>query len=290
MLSGQSRFISTPSVIQQLTGSSTLPAPVNPSLAGRLGLPEETKLEEIKVVPTKGVGATQCRPYILHFSGDFKVFLKLSPGVKNAAASQKIADDNINRAMSLKTDPFILMIPNSVVIAYDKAKTNELLFFPFVSGQNLFMTTEAVRDNQEKVDSAFASIGEALAEVHITCMQQAKTYDNFLAKGCILPAVLVHDDWQSTNIMINSDFKAKIIDTEGTQFLEDGYRNIKETWEMCGKNPQTMLSFLNGYVQKFPLEYHTRLKNLLSEKLTAIGCSDIFDYKGKKPTSKLGTV
>ncbi len=271
----QSRFVKTPTVIEGLTGIKTLPAKLNPNLCEQLGLKEGIILESISVVITKGVGATQCRPYILHFNNNKKLFLKLSPGAKKAYQAQKFADSNIAKAMA-STESFILMKPTKCIVVSEGIKANELLFFPYVSGQNLFLATEEAKDDRNKLKAIFTAVGVALADVHIACMQHANTYNAFLLSG-VMQAVLVHDDWQATNLMIDSDGKAEIIDTEGTELSHKAYRNIGETWEMCGKDPELMHSFVTAYLNKFPQEVHALLAENISKELQKVGCNDILN-------------
>jgi hypothetical protein len=77
-----SRFISEKSVIKYLCGVESLPYILISTLSLKLELESDMQLEKLTRVNTKGVGGTQCRPYIMHFNNGYKYFLKLSPKSK----------------------------------------------------------------------------------------------------------------------------------------------------------------------------------------------------------------
>lgn len=259
----RSRFVSDEAVIKSLTNESKLPAKLKPRLASILHLPENSIIQNLSVVLTKGVGGTQCRPYVVTLESGEKIFLKLSPLAKNALAEQKIADTNIQEVLGKNsTHPFICMFRASGALAIEKETRNELLFFPYVPGDNLFITL--THRNQDKASSVqqFAAVGKCLAEMHIQCMKLLGTYEKFLNDDCLLTKVLVHDDWQATNIMITPENEAMIIDTEGTALTAaKPYRNLAESWELTGPNPVMMEALLDAYTNAFPPELRDKVKN-----------------------------
>lgn len=276
---GRSRFVSEAKVVESLTNAKNreLPAILNSSICRQFNLPLDTQLLNVTRAFTKGVGATQCRPCILHLSNDHKIFLKLSPLNKRAGAEQRIADDNIKEALGQDTSPFVLM-NHFHYSQSENGTTNEMLFFPFVPGNNLFISLET-KDNT----LCFEAVGKALAQVHIDSMKHSGVFDAWLKSNGKLLAVLVHDDWQSTNIMITPEYEAKIIDTEGTRLSpENPYRNLVESWEMCSKDPQLMNAFVNGYVNAYPPEIQDKLKQSIVDHFIlkfGINVLDICQYQ-----------
>lgn len=265
----RSRFVSDEAVIKTLTSESKLPAKLKPRLASILQLPEDSIIQNLSVVLTKGVGGTQCRPYVMTLNSGEKIFLKLSPLAKNALAEQKIADTNIQEVLGKNsTHPFICMFRASGALAIEKETRNELLFFPYVPGDNLFIT--ATYRNQDKASAVqqFAAVGKCLAEMHIQCMKLLGTYEKFSNDNCLLTKVLVHDDWQATNIMITPENDAIIIDTEGTVLTATKpYRNLAESWELTGFDPVLMEAVLDAYAHAFPPELRDKVRHNISNAL-----------------------
>jgi hypothetical protein len=257
----RSRFISDQAVKQSLTSSAQLPAKLNTNLCLKLGLPEGTIIQSLTKAFTKGVGGTQCRPYIVTLQNGEKIFLKLSPSSKNAIAEQTKADQNIQGILGKEnTHPFICMIPGSGMVAHENATYNELLFFPFVPGDNLFITMTCRNANQNDTVFQFAGIGKCLAKMHLQSMVLTDTYDKFMQNDCRLSKVLIHDDWQSTNIMITPENNAIIIDTEGTTYSDiKPYRNIAESWDLSGNNFLLMNVLIDAYVNEFSPELQEQI-------------------------------
>ncbi len=269
MLTGtRTRFISEAKVIETLTAKKSLkdlPALLNKGICKLLGLPEDIQLVKLTKVVTKSVGGTQCRPYIMHLSNGEKRFLKLTPKVNNSSSKQSEADNKIKESLD-NTYPFVLM--QNSIDASDEFARSEMLFFPFVAGDNLFIATQyTYKDSPGKLHEIFCAVGKALALVHIECMKKKGHYDQFLLGDGTLPAVLVHDDWQATNIMVTPDIDAIIIDTEGTAVSDKPYRNLVESWELCSSNPQAMESLISGYVKSFPVDTREKVKQKLMEHL-----------------------
>lgn len=271
------RFISDSAVISALTEDNRLPAKIKKGLAEKLGLPEDTLLIHINRALTKGVGATQCRPYILTFNNDHKIFLKLSPIRKNAMKEQANADRIIQATLgSENTHPFICMKANSGFIASEKNTSNELLFFPFVPGDNLFITLTHRNTAPEQAIKQFAAIGKALAKMHIDCMQKGNVWDKFVEQDCLLRQILVHDDWQATNLMITPivtsndeiEYEAIIIDTEGTACISARpYKNIAESWELSGNKIELLNALLDAYVNEFTENLQEKVRKQVIDAL-----------------------
>lgn len=280
--SNRSRFISDKAVISALVmDGDKLPAKIKPELAKDLALPEDVNIDALTRVVTKGVGATQCRPYIVHFNNGEKRFLKLSPLHKNSVAEQRHADREIKDVLGEGTEyPFVCL--NASKRANENGTQNELLFFPFVPGDNLFITLVHRNNNDAKLASLqFAAIGECLAGMHLRCMQAKGAYEHFLHDGH-LQGVLVHDDWQSTNIMITPNNEAVIVDTEGTTFSSKhaAYRNLVESWELTGKDASLMTALLDAYVNAFPPELHDKISGHVYNTLKEHG----IDLRVAKPS------
>jgi len=267
----KNRFVSHNYVIQCLTKAKTelLPAQISPTLCDVLAIAQNTLLVSIARVNTKGVGATQCRPYILTFNNGSKLFLKLTPAFNQSSNRQRQADKMITNALGPEQScPFILLT-HSMIIEENDIK-NEILLFPFVPGDNLYITHQYLFPDEFNQRQHFFSLGVTLAKIHIGCMVNKKSYNSFL-ESYSLPPVLVHDDWQSTNIMITPDHKAVIIDTEGTHVSTNAYRNIIETWELVGKEHTLMQSFLSGYTHAFPTKDQGNIFQSIIKVLIAHG-------------------
>ncbi|MGE3319569.1 MAG: hypothetical protein AB7I18_09760 [Candidatus Berkiella sp.] len=268
LLSARSRFISEQAVKKSLTNNVQLPAKMNANLCAKLGLPENTIVENLSKVNTRGVGATQCRPYIVTLKGGVKLFLKLSPRNKNSIIEQAKADQNIQAVLGKNPHPFITMMPNSGVPVSENGTHNEMLFFPFVPGDNLFITMTYRNPDHSAAMLQFADIGKCLANMHIQCMKLSGTYDQFIQEGCVLSKVLIHDDWQSTNLMITPENKAIIIDTEGTSYSGNKpYRNIAESWELSGKDAALMTALLDAYINEFDPDLQPQVRESVTTAL-----------------------
>jgi hypothetical protein len=282
--SARSRFISDEAVIKTLTNDTKLPGPMKPRLCDMLQLPPNSVIENLSVVLTKGVGGTQCRPYVITLKGGEKVFLKLSPLVKKALTEQKRADVNIQEVLGKSnTQPFVCMFPASGAIGVENETRNELLFFPYVPGDNLFITTTTRNKDKESAIMQYAAIGKCLAQMHIHCMNQTGTYEQF-KESCALTKVLVHDDWQATNIMITPENNAIIVDTEGTVLSNNKpYRNLAESWELSGNDPVLMASLVDTYLNEFSPELRERTRHNLYAALKQHGVDlvSIFENKQK---------
>lgn len=266
---GNRRFVSDKAVIQSLTEKDTLPAKLQLEVAQKLGLSADGVIESLTKAVTKGVGGTQCRPYIITLRDGQKLFLKLSPLTKNSIVEQTRADSIIKSVLgSGDAHPFVCMKPDTGMRVQEGATRNEMLFFPFVPGDNLFITTTYRNTKQSDALSQFAAIGKCLAAMHIQCMQLSDSYGKFIETGCALSKVLIHDDWQSTNLMITPSNEALIIDTEGTTFSDiNPYRNIAESWDLSGKDPVLMNVLIDAYVNEFSPELQEQVRLNVTDSL-----------------------
>ncbi|MGE3319568.1 MAG: hypothetical protein AB7I18_09755 [Candidatus Berkiella sp.] len=264
----RSRFITEQAVIKTLTNATELPAKMKPRLCATLQLPEDSIIDNLSVVLTKGVGGTQCRPYVVTLQGGEKVFLKLSNIVKNSLREQKIADTNIQNVLGADAHPFVCMFPSSGALGVEKETRNELLFFPYVPGDNLFITLQYRNNEKQTAILQFTEIGQCLAKMHIECMKLLNTYDQFTNNKGLLTKVLVHDDWQATNIMITPENKAIIIDTEGTMLSDKPYRNIAESWELSSQDPELFNALIDGYINEYSPDLREGVRHNLMKVLS----------------------
>jgi serine/threonine protein kinase len=93
------------------------------------------------------------------------------------------------------------------ITSQENTTYNEMLFFPFISGNNLYITMTYFPNKNPK--EIFMEIGKVIAYLHIFCMKHNNEYDSFI-KGetnYIVQKALIHDDWQATNIMITPENK-----------------------------------------------------------------------------------
>lgn len=278
MLRSRRRFATIAEIESELTGGKKAPELLTDKYIALLGLPTGTKLEKISTVNTRGVGATQCKPLILHFNDDQKLFLKVTPAANCSSSNQKEADNNIIAGIRAEDKPLFALMQTSCTYRTSEHQ-HEFLFFPFVPGNNLYIAVNHEhRNNPDNQLKCYYAVGKVIADMHISCMIKNETFDSFIeTSDGTLPKVLVHDDWQSTNVMVTPDFKGVIIDTEGTCMCTSAYRNFKETREMACDAPGLMQSFLEGYLASYPESARAKILSKIQ---------DVFANKFKKPLRK----
>lgn len=269
LYSSRRRFSNNQNITEALTSHNQLPATLNADLCKILNICENNKLISVSPALTRGVGATQCKPLILQFETGEKRFLKVTPGANCSSDKQELADKNITSNIPIAD--YYLFARMDANVAYHAAPYHhEFLFFPFIEGDNLYISTNyRYKEQTDKQLKCYEAVGQVLAKMHISCMKFQNCYERFINESNgSLPNILVHDDWQSTNVMITSDFKGVIIDTEGTKLSENSagsYKNINESWEMTDGNPRMMKAFLSGYLHAYPKDARNKILEKILE-------------------------
>lgn len=198
-------------------------------------------------IPQKVDGSTQSRLSKIKLSDGRVLFVK-----QTAEKSQ--VNDQLEAVEQIKTglgklaaqSPFIF--PLYSMPAFWK---NGVIVYPIIEGQNLF---ELYKQNKVTSDM-YGRIGAALSKLHIDGMKENNELDDFYASDCDLTgkSLLVHDDLNSTNIMLTNDGKIYFVDIDGIKVKRsESYRNIKELWaDVAHKDPEITKVLIEGYLSNF---------------------------------------
>jgi hypothetical protein len=237
----------------------------NPAVIAAFGDPEAKLVSYISFSTTNG--GTQSQGAKLILSNGKEYFVKQTKEASHVQ-TQKRADQRIRLAMGAYIDeaPFPFMVYGDG----EFGKNNGLIVFPAISGKTLISHATSSDAELAKINR---NIGAALGKVHVACLLSQGKMEEFYEKGCGLHHydILVHEDFQASNVMIANDGKVYFIDTDGMEVSKNAYQNLSELWEMCDDAAQ-MKGALEGYLSNYEPEH---------QQLVLNNIRNMVRYKGK---------
>ncbi len=219
----------------------------DPAIAAALGSPG-AKVESFKQLHVKA-GGSQSKLYSITLS-DGKTFFVKQLREKGQLKEQKIADAEIREKLGpyAEKSPFVMMLKGE-----EFGERNAIAIFPMIKARTLISTYE--KDSEDEQIKNYTKLGAVISKVHVEGMKNKGELERFYSSGSNLNGfnIVMHDDFQASNIMITDSGEIHLVDTGCTDVrMSNPYDNIAEVWEMRVKpSPKLMKAFLEGYLSNF---------------------------------------
>ncbi|MDF2577126.1 MAG: hypothetical protein K0S74_610 [Chlamydiales bacterium] len=231
--------------------------------AEKLGIAPGTDFT-IKLIPKNAFGGSQSTCFTLDLGKDGSYIIKnVDEMSEGEATKQKDADQLIVKTLGREQSYFVTAL-DITPIEWIKAKKGlGLLTFKKVEGEQLYLVLAS--KDKVRISKVFQALGKSLGEIHVKSMKASKSLDEFYRSKGDLPKVLVHPDFQASNIIYTNSGKIQFIDNGDIKIeetLEKAYKNILEAREMLRKKNCHDLQeeFMEAYLGAFDEYYRESIR------------------------------
>jgi hypothetical protein len=247
-------------------------AKLSVTFAGPLKL-KDAKVEEVKPFKVKD-GGTQSQNFQIKLQDGSGYFMKLSgKGQGGPKAEQQKADSLVGARMPGDGSPFVLATAYvGIKVGADKKKLDpiDVIVFKNIDASQII----GEKDGKKRA----SKLGQVLGEVYRGQLDKERRLADFYKGGGVLSKVLIHEDFQMSNILLakGSD-RVFLVDLGGIEISKDeigAYKNLREAVEMTSGKDEVKILF-QSFLEEFDAKSRPDILAALVANLKKKGNPDV---------------
>lgn len=233
-------------------------ATLSTSFTKPLKLSGSPKVEEIKALKYKD-GGTQSQNFLIKMKDAPSYFMKLlGRPTSSAKNEQQNADRMVRAHIAEESSPFVLTAAYITIkvsnLDKKKVETLDALVFEHVDAIQIINEKDKKKHAQK--------LGTLLGSLYKNQLTKEGRLKKFYEEDGVLTKVLVHEDFQASNILCdrNSD-KVFVVDIGGIRLSTDeldAYRNIREALEMTPAKEESK-TLIKAFLREFEPEHQGKI-------------------------------